>query len=59
MMDLTGRQKTIRSAAVGRAGDPSRWVADVTSLENLTGPLNLPPLHDLLADCVRIWQSEA
>lgn len=59
VMGLTGRQKPIQSAAVGRAGDPSRWVADVSHLEKLTGPLNLPPLNDLLADCIRSWQSDA
>jgi len=59
VMELTGRHKPIKTAQTGRAGDPSRWVADVSSLENLTGPLNLPPLRDLLADCIRQWQSGA
>jgi len=58
VMNALGRSKPMNGADASPPGDPIRWQADTTLLEQLAGPLEVPALHPAIAECVLGWKSE-
>ncbi len=58
VMDAVGCSKPLKVADSSPPGDPVRWRADTTLLEQLAGPLKAPALAHAVAECALDWKSE-
>jgi UDP-glucose 4-epimerase len=54
-----GVDKEIRCRGIARPGDPKRWQADTTRLQNLAPTWHPRPLAESLAQCIQAWRAAA
>lgn len=56
--DIVAPGKAISAAGRERAGDPSRWCADISVLRSLAPSWNARPFSVTIADCIDEWRNE-
>jgi hypothetical protein len=56
MKEILASTKPLVFSGVQRVGDPTRWVADRTKLDNLRTEIRVPELSVSIEKVIRSWQ---